>query len=484
MSNQNTHNPASVHTHSFTHILKQFGISLAITTYQADKLILARADGDVTNTHFRNFNKPMGLALDGKRLAVGTAAQVWEIHNVPAAASKLQPVGKHDACFIPRRMHVTGDVDIHEMAWVGNELWFINTRFSCLCTLDSQYSFVPRWRPPFVSAYDMRDRCHLNGLGLRDGRPRYVTALGETDEPGGWRKNKANGGILVDLDGEQVIRRGLSMPHSPRWYRDRLWLLESGKGALVQVEPSSGELITVAELPGFTRGIDFFGDLAFIGLSQVRETAVFAGLPLTRSQPVRHCGVWVVDIRNGQTVAFLRFETGVQEIFAVAALPARYPDMLVDDPLLLGTTYVLPDDALSDVVQPQPNWEFAETHFEEGNKHHNEGRSEKAIACYRKALQLRPDLLPARFNLGVALGNLERYAEAVDELKQVTAEEAGHAEAYNSLGYVYSRMGKEREAVAALQKALEIRPDLAQAQNNLNQAPERLRNRKGRNAGT
>ena len=107
---------------------------------------------------------------------------------------------QHDACYLPRQIHVTGDIDIHEMAWAGDELWFLNTKFSCLCTLDSDYSFVPRWRPPFISAYDLRDRCHLNGLGLRDGKPRYVTALGESDQPGGWRQNKAFGGILMDIE--------------------------------------------------------------------------------------------------------------------------------------------------------------------------------------------------------------------------------------------------------------------------------------------
>ncbi len=320
---------ASVHTNSLTQLLSHFGISLAITTYQAGKLILVRADGGVSSTHFRAFDKPMGLAAAADRIALGTAAQIWDMRNVPAAAARLQPAGKHDACYLYRGVRVTGDVDVHEMAWVDEELWFINTHFSCLCTQDAHYSFVPRWRPPFISAYDMRDRCHLNGLALRGGRPRYVTALGETDEAGGWRRNKAAGGILMDIDSDEFLLRGLSMPHSPRWYRDRLWFLESGRGALSYVDERSGKAVTLAELPGFTRGLDFIGDYAIVGLSQVRETAVFAGLPLTRTQPVRHSGVWVVDTRSGETVAFLRFEQGVQEIFAVVARDACpwYPSM-------------------------------------------------------------------------------------------------------------------------------------------------------------
>lgn len=116
---------------------------------------------------------------------------------------------------------------------------------------------------------------------MRDGEPRYVTALGTTDTAGGWRKDKANGGMLMDITDDQMIAQGLSMPHSPRWYRDKLWVLESGAGSLATVDVETGELSTIVELPGFTRGLDFVDRYAIIGLSQVRETAVFAGLPLT-----------------------------------------------------------------------------------------------------------------------------------------------------------------------------------------------------------
>jgi uncharacterized protein (TIGR03032 family) len=203
---------------------------------------------------------------------------VWEYHNMPAVAQKLEPTGKYDGCYLPRRIHVTGDIDIHELARDrDNGLWVISTRLCCLCTLDADHSFYPRWRPPFVSALAPEDRCHLNGLAMVDGRPRYVTALGVTDTPGGWRANKARGGILMDVETSDILLRGLSMPHSPRWYRGKLWILESGAGSLAVVDVERRTWQTVAQLPGFTRGLDFMGPLAFVGLSQVRESAVFRG---------------------------------------------------------------------------------------------------------------------------------------------------------------------------------------------------------------
>lgn len=352
MSNTNDAlNPLrSVHTTNLPEILDRFGISLAVSTYQAGRVIFVRNDNGQLNTHFRNFHKPMGIATYQNELTIGGANTVWYYRNVSAVAPKAEPQGRHDACYLPRRIHVTGDIDIHEMAYdVEGQLWLVNTRFGVLCTLDPDHSFNPVWRPRFVSALAPEDRCHLNGLALVNGRPRYVTALGETNSAGGWRENKKNGGLLIDIRKNNILLRGLSMPHSPRWYNNQLWVLESGEGSLARVDLAARTWQTVAQLPGFTRGIDFVGPLAFIGLSQVRESAVFSGIPLIERLAERVCGVWVVNWQTGETLAFLRFEEGVQEIFAVQVLPARFPEMLEwDDPLLM-TSYVVPDTALKDV---------------------------------------------------------------------------------------------------------------------------------------
>lgn len=343
----------AVHTTNFPALLRNLGASLLATTYQAGKLVMIRDEGDHLNTHFRNFQAPMGLAVDGDRLAVGTAVQVWEFVDVPAVTARLDPPGRPDACFLPRSSHVTGNIQIHEMAWgEGGELWAVNTRFSCLCTLDRSASFTPRWRPPFVSALEPTDRCHLNGLAMVDGRPRYVTALGETDAATGWRADKARGGLLMDVAGGEVIVRGLSMPHSPRWHAGRLWVCESGAGTLGYIDPDAAKYVPIAEVPGFTRGLDFAGDFAFVGLSQVRESAVFSGIPITErlTEDQRTCGVSVVDWKTGRVVALLRFETAVQEVFAVTVLPGRrWPDLINDDPTLLENSFVVPDAALADV---------------------------------------------------------------------------------------------------------------------------------------
>src|SRR4051812_47934682 len=256
-------------TEGFVALLHELGASLLVSTYQANKLLAVRADRAGLSTLVRTFDRPMGMAIDGRGLALGTRSQVWLYRDAPDIAPRVEPPGRHDACFLPRSSYVTGDIGVHDVAWVGDDLWVISTRFSCLATLSPEYSFVPRWRPPFVSALAAEDRCHLNGLCVVDNQPKYVTALGESDARDGWRADKPRGGIVMDVPGGEVVARGLSMPHSPRWHDGQLWVLESGTGGVVRVDPATGSRETIINLPGFTRGLATAGAYAFVGLSKI-----------------------------------------------------------------------------------------------------------------------------------------------------------------------------------------------------------------------
>ena len=345
----------SVHTSNFPDLLRELGGCLLVSTYQAGKLVILRPDGDSINTHFRAFNRPMGMAADQQRLMLGSLMEIIEFRNMPDVAKRLQNPPRHDAVYMARRGHITGHIDIHEMAWdADGAVWFVNTMFSCLCTLDVKSSFVPRWRPKFVSHYAPEDRCHLNGLAMRNGIPRYVSALGETNTREGWRANKRDGGLIVDVTTNRVVTRGLSMPHSPRWYDNRLWVLESGRGALCTVDLKTGERTDVARVPGFCRGIDFIGPIAFIGLSQLRGTTPFTDIPITDDNTERLSGVWAVHIHTGKTIAFLKFTGGVQEIFAVQAVRGVLFPEIVHEGDLLGNSYALPDKALKEVAFSPP----------------------------------------------------------------------------------------------------------------------------------
>src|SRR5262245_58159973 len=333
-------------TDNFPALLSQLGASLLVSTYQANKLLVVRAAQAGLSTLVRTFDRPMGLAADGRRLAIGTRDRLWLLRNAPDIAPRVEPAGQHDGCFLPRSCHVTGDVGVHEVAWAGDELWLVNTRFSCLCTLHPDYSFVPHWRPPFITALAAEDRCHLNGLALVGGRPKYVTALGDTDTRGGWRANKPQGGILMDVPSGEIISRGLSMPHSPRWHDGRLWLLESGTGRLLLLNMETGKGQAVAELPGFARGLALLGPYAFIGLSKIREKSAMNGVPLTERRNELKCGVGVVDLRSGRHVAFLEFASAVEEIFDLQVLPGlRFPELVGFQKDTMQHTFIVPAES-------------------------------------------------------------------------------------------------------------------------------------------
>src|SRR6516165_9928595 len=131
---------------------------------------------------------------------------------------------------------------------------------------------------------------------------------------------RAAGGCLMDLATNEVIARGFAMPHSPRVANGRLWLLDSGRGRLVTVDPKDGRVETVVELPGYTRGLALTREAAFVGLSRIRETSTFGGVPIAERREQLKCGVAVVELRSGRMAALLEFQSGVEEVFDVQVM--------------------------------------------------------------------------------------------------------------------------------------------------------------------
>jgi len=309
------------HSDGFLEVLERLRVCLLVSTYQAGKLLVFGVHQGKLVFSLHDFDQVMGIAVGPSRIAVGTRRQIWFLRNVSELASGLEPPNRYDACYLTQASAVTGEIQAHEMAWAGEELWFVNTVFSCLCTLGDPFSFIPRWKPRFITGLTGEDRCHLNGLAMENARPRYVTAHGSTDTPGGWRLEKATGGCLIDVPSGEVVARGFAMPHSPRIHQGKLWVLNSGQGRLSTVDPATGHETPVATLPGYPRGLCFVGPFAVVGLSKIRERSVFGGLPIEERRSELRCGLRIVDTRDGRIIAGLDFLSGVEEIFAVEALP-------------------------------------------------------------------------------------------------------------------------------------------------------------------
>lgn len=309
----------------FLEWLRQERLSLALTTYQTHRLILLGCKPDGTLSGFeRKFEHAMGLCATRERLWLATRFQLWEFHN--SLADQPADAQGFDALYVPRIGHVTGDLDMHDIALdaAGAPL-FVNTLYSCLARPSATHSFEPVWKPKFISQLLPEDRCHLNGLAMRDGRPAFTTAISRSDVAAGWRERRGDGGVVVDVNSKEIAASGLSMPHSPRWRENRLWLLNSGSGELGTIDLNRGVFEPVAFVPGYGRGLAFHKQWAVAGLSKPRHNKVFNGLALDarlqEKDAVAKCGVRVIDLTTGGTAHWVDIEGVVTELYDVQILP-------------------------------------------------------------------------------------------------------------------------------------------------------------------
>ncbi len=306
-------------------------VSLAFTTYTAGKVVLIGPGlaGNIAVSE-RNFGHAMALRVTETGLYLSTEHQVWRFEN------GLEP-GCHldgwDRIYMPRRCDVTGAVDVHDIHIDRDgRLLVAVTLYNCLAELDGKGSFSPVWRPSFISEIANEDRCHFNGFCLEDGEAAYATVIGASNTAAGWRKMRADGGMVIDMRSDEIIVGGLAMPHTPRIYRGALYVLEAGSGWFGKVDRTTGTFQQLAWFPGFLRGLSFHGGYAVIGLSKPRNK-IFTGLPLDEELNKRErepeCAVYVVRLSDGAVCHTLTITGSVEEIYDTAVLAETRQPLLV-----------------------------------------------------------------------------------------------------------------------------------------------------------
>jgi uncharacterized protein (TIGR03032 family) len=313
------------HSRHFLEWLVRMQASIAFTTYQASKLFFLGVKPEGRLAVFeRTYDRSMGLGVhaSGQSMALATRFQIYRFDNVLPPGEKQ---GALDALYAPHAMWVTGDLDAHDIVLPddGRPI-FVNTLFSCLATVSDGHSFKPLWKPDFITRLAAEDRCHLNGLAAENGKPRYVTLVSASNVSDGWRDRRSDGGMVIDIESNERIVEGLSMPHSPRLHNGKLWVLNSGAGEFGYVDIAARKFVPIAFCPGYARGLALVGNFAIIGLSLPRESRTFQGLPLDaslkREGAEARCGLIVIDLTNGDTVHWVRIEGIVTELYDVAAI--------------------------------------------------------------------------------------------------------------------------------------------------------------------
>jgi uncharacterized protein (TIGR03032 family) len=287
--------------------------SLAVTTYNSGKLALFSVENGELASSYWKLPRPMGVAFNNGRLAVATQRHLW----------LLAIEGDRSGQLAVDRVYFSGRLDAHDVAFDRRGLLFANTRFNCIARPSERRHFVRTWRPPFMSGDERKDCCHLNGLGVRNGRLAMATAFCEQSAIAAWRgANRFECGVLIDVRAGAVVTRGLCMPHSPRWHAGRWWLCDSGRGFLATFDENRGECDAVAALPGFTRGLSFAHGRAIVGLSRVRKKHILDAPPVREGWKRLRSGLALIDVERGVETGSLEFLRGGREVYDVAFLPA------------------------------------------------------------------------------------------------------------------------------------------------------------------
>jgi len=314
------------YTANVPELLMKLNCTLAISTYQAGKVIFLSPKNEEQLVQLpRTFNKPMGIALmdEPDKMALACKDEIIVFANSPELA-KSYPKKKdtYDALYMPRSTYHIGPLDIHDLSWGDSGLYAVNTLFSCIISIDDNFNFTPYWTPPFIKGMKSEDKCHLNGMALMNQKPKYATAFNQGNSFQSWREVITTDGILMDVETNELIAKNLPMPHSPRIFNNELYLLFSATGDIVKVNPQNGTHEVVARLSGFVRGMAFYQDFLFVGLSKLRQnSSTFAKLGIAKKST--HAGIAIIHLPTGSFYGEIKYHSSVDEIYDVQVLPGK-----------------------------------------------------------------------------------------------------------------------------------------------------------------
>ena len=318
----------------FADLLAKSGNSVAVTVGPDGLLLLGGGQDGHLHVEHRFIPNAFAVAVEGSRLVVSHMQGITVYHNSSRLASNHpDKPGVYDAYFSPLVTFHTGDCLVHDIAISRQGLIVANTRFSTVCLIDGRYNINPIWHPSFISAPMPEDRCHLNGLAVKDEKIRYATAFGPYDTAGGWRGRGDFQGLLIDVQRDTNLLDGLIMPHSPRLFGERLFFCESGYGSVNEVDPVTGSIRGITRLPGLTRGLAQMGDVLLVGLSTMRSSGSLAEIPLRREGIPLVAGIAAVHMETGQLLGMVTILTPSREVLDVKVVPGvRSPGIAdVDD---------------------------------------------------------------------------------------------------------------------------------------------------------
>lgn len=318
----------------FWELLAEHDLTLLVTR-EYEHLVMALTATPEPRATFLRLPHPSGLAVDRERGSVHVAStrnpnQVYELRPAAGRLDRADAPGEaaEDAPLVPvGSRFYPGALYLHDLAFVGGRLHGNAVGENAVARLEGGGRHERVWWPKAVERGGepdfSRNHLQLNSIAAGpDVKRSFFSASAES--PGARRPGHRNWtvdgrGVIFSGRTREPVARGLTRPHSARLRDGQLWVDNSGYGELSLVE--DGGAAAVARLPGWTRGLCFAGDLAFVGVSRVipRFRQYAPGLDVDRSI----CGVFAVDVRTGTVTAGLTWPRGNQ-IFAVDWIPRSW----------------------------------------------------------------------------------------------------------------------------------------------------------------
>lgn len=272
----------------------------------------------------------MGFAFssDFQKMAIACRYSIGLFQNSTQLAQHYPTrPNTYDALYMPRVTYHTNALDIHDLEIINDEIYGVNTLFSCIMKTSASYTFDPVWQPNFITELASEDRCHLNGMVVVDDKIRFVTAFNTGNRFRSWSADIPHTGVLLSVEDNEIISHDLSMPHSPIWVNGELYLLESGLGQLVKIDLSSGKAETIKHLGGFVRGLTFYQGYFLIGRSRTRDSGSILG-KLNVDKKYDVASVVIMHAETAAIVGEIVYENSVDEIYDVGVLPSARPNIL------------------------------------------------------------------------------------------------------------------------------------------------------------
>lgn len=307
----------------FLSVLEKLNVTLLITREYEHLVMALNVKKNKLRQSFIHLPHPSGLAVDAKTNKVYVAAtrnpnQIIELAIASNPINKLQ-----EKILMPSRVkYYGGSYYFHDLAFINGSLYANSVGKNSIIMVDFISSKSDRavWSP-LPEKENVRNHIQLNSIAANKSlADSYFSASAEKPgkyKPGDLKFPVDRKGVIFQGKDKKVVARGLTRPHSARLFRNKLWVNNSGYGEFGCIE--NGKFSSFVKLPGWTRGLCFKDNVAFVGVSKVIQKFKIYAPGIKEKQ--QQCAVYAIDMRTKKIIGNMEWDYGNQ-IFGLETINA------------------------------------------------------------------------------------------------------------------------------------------------------------------